>query len=236
LTPTAPPPVTPTLVSVIIPVRDCERYLAEAVGSVLDQSFEDVDLIVVDDGSEDATPDVLSALGPSVRSVRQEPAGTAAALNRGVELARGAFLAFLDADDLWTPRKLERQMALLASNPELDLALGHVRQFHSPELSEQQRAAIACPPGSAPGLTKGTMLVRRESFSRVGAFDTTWRLGEFIDWYARATEYGLASEMLPDVLMLRRLHGRNTTLREPEARVDYTRVVRAALSRRRPST
>jgi glycosyltransferase involved in cell wall biosynthesis len=219
-------------VSVVIPVRDGERYLSEALRSVLDQSFGDVEVIVVDDGSEDSTPEIIRAMGSKVRSVRQEPAGLAAALNRGVEVSRGAFLAFLDADDLWTPRKLELQMAVLAAQPKLDLTFGHVRQFHSPDLSDQQRAAIACPPETIPGLSKGTMLIRRESFARVGPFGT-WRVGEFVDWYARATECGLAVELLPDVVMLRRLHTRNTTLRAPEAQVDYVRITRAALHRRR---
>jgi GT2 family glycosyltransferase len=150
-----------------------------------------------------------------------------------VDLARGAFLAFLDADDLWTREKLELEMAAFAGNPQLDLVFGHVRQFHSPELSEQERASIACPPDPVPGLSKGTMLIRRESFLRVGPFDTAWRVGDFVDWYARAKERGLAAEMLPDVVMLRRLHAHNATRREHDERVDYVRVARAALSRRR---
>ena len=227
---------TATLVSVIIPVRDGELYLAEAVRSVLEQSYRHVDPIVVDDGSEDGTPELLSAFGTTVRSVRQEPAGTAAAVNRGVELARGDFLAFLDADDLWTRQKLELQMAALAGNTKLDLVFGHVRHFHSPELSADERAAVACPAEAMPGPSKGTMLVRRESFVRVGAFDTTWRVGDFVDWYARAQECGLVAETLPDVVMLRRVHMRNTSRRAQDAYVDYARVARAALTRRRAGT
>jgi glycosyltransferase involved in cell wall biosynthesis len=220
-------------VSVVIPVRDGERYVAEAVESVLAQTLPGVEPIVVDDGSEDGTPEILRSLGAGVRVVRQERTGAAAALNRGVGLARGGLLAFLDADDLWVPDKLALQTAALERRPGLDLVFGHVRQFHSPDLTGEQRAAIACPPDPAPGLSKGTMLVRRETFARVGPFDTTWRVGDFVDWYARATEAGLASEMLPDVLMLRRLHPGNTTLKAPEAQVDYARIARAALKRRR---
>lgn len=225
--------MTASLVSVIIPVRDGERYLAEAVRSVLDQTYEHVEPIVVDDGSEDGTPSVLRALGGAVRSVRQEPAGTAAAVNRGVGLARGDLLAFLDADDLWTRDKLELQTAALGSDRELDAVFGHVRQFHSPDLSEEQHAAIDCPPGPVPGLSKGTMLIRRPAFERVGPFETAWRVGDFVDWYARAQEGGIASKTLPAVVMLRRLHAGNSTRRRPEALVDYARVARAALERRR---
>jgi len=220
-------------VSVVIPVRDGARYLREAVASVQAQTAGDPELIVVDDGSTDDTPDLLRAMEPAVRWVRQEAAGVAAAVNRGVELSRGAFLAFLDADDVWLPQNLELQLALLAREPAVDICFGHVRQFHSPDLSAEERAAIACPPDPMPGLSKGTMLVRRESFERVGAFSTEWRVGDFIDWSARARELGLASALLPDVVMLRRLHSGSSTLRDPEAHVDYTRVARAALRRRR---
>jgi glycosyltransferase involved in cell wall biosynthesis len=229
-------PATPTpQVSVVIPVRDGERYLGDAVASVQAQTVRQVEVIVVDDGSHDATPDVIRELEPAVRAVRQERAGPGAAVNRGVELARGAFLAFLDADDLWLPQKLELQLAALAREPELDLAFGHVRQFHSPDLGGDERAAIACPPEPLPGLSRGTMLIRRESFRRVGPFSTEWRVGEFVDWYARATECGLAVEVLSDVVMLRRLHAGNKTLMAPEARVEYARIARAALHRRRRS-
>jgi len=220
-------------VSVVIPVRDGERYLAEAVGSVLSQTAADVELIVVDDGSQDSTPEILRGMEPAIRWVRQEPSGLPAAVNHGVDLARGAFLAFLDADDLWLPDKLALQLAALARRPELDMAFGHVRQFHSPGLDDEQRARIACPAEPSPGLSKGTLLIRRASFERVGRFSTRWQVGDFVDWHARATECGLVGEMLSDVVLLRRLHLANMSLRMPEAQVDYARIARAALHRRR---
>jgi glycosyltransferase involved in cell wall biosynthesis len=225
--------VTSPPVSVVIPVRDGARYLREAVDSVRAQTVGEVELIVVDDGSEDATPELLRALDPPVRHVRQERLGVAAAVNRGVELARGELLAFLDADDLWTPRKTELQLAALAADAGLDMVFGHVRQFHSPELSSEERAAIACSADPLPGLSKGTMLIRRESLERVGRFATEWRLGDFVDWHARATEAGLEATMLGDVVMLRRLHATNNTREAAAAHVDYVRIARAALHRRR---
>jgi len=218
---------TGKLVSVIVPVRDGERHVAETLSSVLDQSYVHHELVVVDDGSSDGTRDVLRGFGEAIRWVGQEPSGTAVALNRGVGLARGPFLAFLDADDLWTPRKLELQMAALKADPGLDLVFGQVRQFRDGERGGER---------PVPGLSKGAMLIRREAFDRVGPFDTSWRVGDFVDWYARATEAGLVSEVLPEVVMLRRIHAGNTTRAKPEALVDYARVARAALERRRAAT
>jgi glycosyltransferase involved in cell wall biosynthesis len=225
--------VSEALVSVVIPVRDGERYLRETVQSVLEQSYDAIEVVAVDDGSRDGTGAMLRAMEPEIRWARQEASGVNAAMNRGVRMAGGSFLAFIDADDLWTETKLELQMARLAGDAELDAVFGHVRNFVSAGLSVEQRSAIACPPEPMPGMSAGTMLIRREAFDRIGDFDTELQVGGFIDWYARATELGLVSAMLPDVVMLRRLHGANTTLRAPEARVDYTRVARAALRRRR---
>jgi glycosyltransferase involved in cell wall biosynthesis len=215
------------LVSVIVPVRDGEAFLAEALRSVLAQTYRRVEPIVVDDGSRDGTAAVAATFGDTVRYARQEPTGVAAALNRGVRLARGSLLAFLDADDLWTPGKLALQTEALSADPGLDLVFGHARQFRDGEEREAE---------PVPGASKGTMLIRRGSFERVGPFDTTLRLGEFVDWYARATDAGLVAEMLPDVVMLRRVHAANSTARDPRKLVEYTRVARAAIERRRGGT
>jgi glycosyltransferase involved in cell wall biosynthesis len=220
-------------VSVVVPVRDCERYLAEALESVLGQTLAPAEVIVVDDGSADGTPEVIARFAGRVRALRQAPAGLAAAVNRGFEHARGAMVASLDADDLWAPDKLALQVAALEADPGLDLVLGHVELFHSPDLDARTRATVAGPPGVRAGFLRGAMLARREALARVGPFDTRWRIGEFVDWYARAVDAGLRMAVLPQVVLRRRIHAANTTLRAADARGDYARVVKAALDRRR---
>ncbi len=220
------------LVSVIVPVFNGERYLREALGSVLSQTYSNLELIVVDDGSTDATAAILRAMGDPVRSARQAHAGTAAALNHGIDIARGAFLSFLDADDLWVQEKLSMQMAALERDPELDLIFGNVRQFHSPELTPAERAAIACPDHPMRGVSAGTMLIRQGALMRVGPFDTGWAIGEFMDWYARAMEAELRETTLAEVVMFRRLHAHGSRARTRDAGIEYTRIARAALHRR----
>src|SRR5436853_749734 len=100
----------PSLVSVIIPVYNCEQYLAEAIQSVLAQTHPTIELIVVDDGSTDNSAAVAKSFAV-VRYVFQRQGGPGAARNRGISLARGSFLAFLDADDVWVAGKLTRQLA-----------------------------------------------------------------------------------------------------------------------------
>ena len=101
------------LVSAIIPVYNCERYLAEAIESVLAQTYRPIGIIVVDDGSTDGSADVAKSFtDPQVRYFYQPNSGQGAARNQGTNLARGSFFTFLDADDLWTDNKLELQLAL----------------------------------------------------------------------------------------------------------------------------
>lgn len=221
----------PPLVSAIIPVHNSERYLGEAIESVLAQTYRPIELVIVDDGSVDATAAVCQRF-PGIRYIHQSQAGAAAARNRGVEAASGALLSFLDADDLWVPEKLARQTALLDADPRLDMVLGRVRQFHSPELDLEAKTRIAGD-GTVLAGHVGTLLIRRASFLRVGPFTTEWRVGEFIDWFARTRELGLAHVTLPEVTLLRRLHTRNMMVRERHSTGDYARIVKAALDRRR---
>jgi glycosyltransferase involved in cell wall biosynthesis len=103
-----------SFVSVVIPTFNRSATIAAAIESVLQQTYHDIEVIVVDDGSTDGTPEVLRRFGDHVRVVRQANAGPSSARNRGVAIARGCLLAFLDSDDVWLPEKIERQVALLS--------------------------------------------------------------------------------------------------------------------------
>jgi glycosyltransferase involved in cell wall biosynthesis len=228
------------LISVVVPVHNHELYVRQAVESILGQTYEALQVIVVDDGSTDGTPSVLATLSEAaatadsrreLRVVRQRQTGRVQALNRGVDLATGSMLAFLDADDLWMPDKLKRQAKALATAGPSALVFGWVRQFHSPELTAAQRARIACP-GPGPGISRCTMLCYRETFARVGHFDPGLRLGEFLDWYARAKALGMCTSVLEVVVLLRRLHTSNSTRGDTDLR-EYARVLARARQRAR---
>ena len=108
-------------VSAIIPTYNHERFIGEAVDSVLAQTLLPLEVIVIDDGSTDDTAEVLARYGDRIRVIRQDNAGVAAARNAGIAAARGEYLAFLDSDDSWYPHKLELQMARFASQQDLGL-------------------------------------------------------------------------------------------------------------------
>lgn len=220
------------LTSVIIPCYNSARYLAQAIESVIAQTYRPIEIIVIDDGSEDGSGAIAKRF-PEVRCVEQAHAGVCAALNNGIQGATGELLAFLDADDLWMPDKLSEQVAFLAANPKYNMVFGHVQEFFSPELSVDKRPSAAGRPEVTPGYLKDTVLIWRRDWFRVGLFNTKLQLGDFIDWYARAIDLGLQSAMLPQVVCKRRLHDHNSSLHKVEARMDYIRILKDSLDRRR---
>jgi glycosyltransferase involved in cell wall biosynthesis len=219
-------PIDPR-VSVIVPVHNGAAYLAEALQSVAAQTLRALEVIVVDDGSTDGTSELLRRWSDArLRVARQPQQGAGAARNHGVLLARAPYLAFLDADDVWTPTKLALQVNALDTTPELAMVLGHYAELHD-------GAEPRMPGPAAPGYSSGTLLVRRAAFLKVGLFACAWRVGEFIDWYARATEAGLTHALRPEVVLWRRIHAANSTRAAGGGRQDYARVLAAMLLRRR---
>jgi glycosyltransferase involved in cell wall biosynthesis len=221
------------LVSVIIPAYNAEKYLAEAVGSVLAQSHRPLEVIIVDDGSTDRTKAVAASFGSAVNYSWQAHAGAAAARNTGVRMAQGGFIAFLDADDLWEPCKLALQVHAFRQDPTLSMVFGHVQQFVSPELSTEEAARLNYQRGPLPGRSPSALLMRTIAFRQIGEFDVQWKLGEFVDWHCRAQESGLKELMLPEVVCRRRLHRTNQGLVNKAERREYIEIIRHALARRR---
>ena len=221
-------------VSIIIPVFNGAAYLAQAIDSALVQSYPHTEVIVIDDASTDGSAAIASQYSQAVTYHRNETqSGIAASRNKGIENSSGAFIAFLDADDYWEADKLKLQVQTMTQDPTLDIVLGHVQQFISPELEPALQAKLICPPEPMPGYLPGAMLVRRASLERVGLFDANWRSGEFIDWYARAQEHKLRMTMLPDVVLHRRLHNTNQGVIRRDTRIDYVRILKASLDRKR---
>lgn len=223
-------------VSVVIPVYNGAAYLAEAVASVRAQSLPPRRVILVDDGSTDATPQIAAELRadggqPLVEYIRQDNAGPAAAMNRGVAMIEDGLVAFQSADDIWVRDKLAWQVPALADGA--DLVFGHMQNFISPELDAAVAASLHCPPDPMPGHNASTLLTRLDTFRAVGPLDERFRIGEFIHWYSRAIDLGLRSAMLPQVVTMRRLHGANHSLTRRNETVGYAHVLKSILDRRR---
>ena len=195
-------------VSVVVPVYNGQRYLAEALESVVAQDYRPLDLIVVDDGSTDDSSSTAKGF-PEVRYVFQENRGVAAARNAGISAAKGDIVALLDQDDRWLPGKLTAQVAFLNERPELGVVSTKVRLFletgvapprwFNPSLLDREHSA----------LLPSTLAVRRRLFDKVGLFDTRYETGSDSDWLLRAKLAGEAVPVLPKVLVERRIHSEN---------------------------
>ena len=222
-------------ISVIIPVYNYDRYLGEAIESVLNQTYQHLEVIIVDDGSTDRSGEVAQSFaGRGVQYWRQVNAGIGPARNTGVELAHGDYVAFLDADDRWPVEKLERQLRAFESDPALEMVFGQALQLpNGPEWEAGVTNNNYSVAGMVPGMVAGTMLIKRAAFDRVGKFPGDLKLGEFIDWYARALELKVRSLILPDLLLWRRIHDSNQGVRERQSVTNYARVLKAALDRKR---
>ena len=223
------------LVSVIIPVYNYDSYLAEAVESVLNQTYQHLEVIVVDDGSTDRSGEVAKSFADrGVTYCYQVHSGIGPTRNKGVDLARGDFIAFLDADDRWPLEKIERQLGAFETYPALEMVFGQALQLQNgPDWESGVSDYKPEVPAMVPGMVPGTMLIKRDAFLRVGEFQGGWKVGEFIDWYARAVELRLRSLVLPELLLWRRIHDSNQGVRERQSVSDYARVLKAKLDRKR---
>ena len=222
-------------VSCIVPAFNGARYLGEALDSILAQTYRPIEVVVADDGSTDETADIAARYGAAVRFVAQATAGPPATRNLGVRAARGDLVAFLDADDLWHPEKLARQMARFTARPELGVSVTHIQHFWIPELANEEQRFRNDPRGGAlPGYVTMTMLARRALFDSVGLFDESLWHSDAGDWFLRAAARGIVVEMLADVLVYHRMHHANLIRRYgPASRAEFVRLVKRSLDERR---
>ena len=222
------------LVSCIVPVFNGEPYLREAVESILAQTHRPLEIVIADDGSTDASPRIAREFGKGIRYVRQDTAGPSATRNFGLAAATGAFVAFLEADDLWHPEKLSRQIARFDARPELDVCVTHARNVWIPELATEARRRGDPRAQGVPGFIVSAIVARRTLFERVGLFDTTLTFTGHTDWLLRAVDHGGVVEALPEVLTYHRMHHTNLTRRRAAAcRAEYLRMLSMSLARRR---
>lgn len=212
----------------VIPAYNAASFVGETIASILTQSVPPQRVIVVDDGSSDDTEAVVRALGERVAYVRQENTGPGGATTRGIAMVDAPLVATCDADDLWVPDKMARQIALLESDPDASAVFGRIADFRD-DPSHANHA------GAYDGWLRSTMVVRTEAALATGPIiDPKGGVGDMVDWLARLREGGHKTILLLQVVTLRRIHAGSLTNRN---RVDVARgyldVVKASLARRR---
>ncbi len=220
-------------ISVIIPVYNGQSYLSEAVSSVLNQSFTPYEIIIVDDGSIDNTKQICEDLNKKIKYIYQENAGAAAARNNGINHATGNYLAFLDADDLWTVNRLQDGIAHMMLSETDEMVFGLIEEFYSPETDDLFRSKYKCSDQAIKGIHPGTLLMKKSTFLDVGLFSSKYVTGEFIDWYGRAQDKQLTASIIQATHMHRRIHPANHGIIEKASTEDYAKIIRDMLLRKR---
>ena len=223
------------LVSVIIPVFNGETYLAEAIESVLAQDHRPIEVIVVDDGSTDASAEVARSFG-DVILIREEHRGAAAARNTAIDRTTGSFTTFLDADDRMTPGRLSTQLEYLRTHPDV----GGVLMSQELVLEEGMGVPPWVRPFGAPDSVVGglmiTAMVRSEAVRLVGGFDPSYVIFHDADWLFRLREAGVRVDALDQVGVLRRIHRANLSHQVDLLRDELARALRERLERSRASS
>ncbi|MBL4780839.1 MAG: glycosyltransferase [Porticoccaceae bacterium] len=219
-------------ISAVIPTYNNADYIEDAINSILAQSHPVDEIIIIDDGSSDNTEElvkVISKKAANIIYIKQANQGPSSARNRGIEAASGDWIAFLDADDLWTPDKIALQITALKNEPQLRLIAADMSEIdklgktivesvlakHQLLHKFQSLAGRAVPRATAALLTKnfiptGTVLIERDCLRKTGGFNTNIRFGEDLELWARvAADHPITC--LPQVMMQRRQHGDNAT-------------------------
>lgn len=218
------------LISVVIPAYNAAAFLAPTLASVFAQDHRPIEVILVDDGSTDDTLAIAKRWSPALRVCHQDNAGPSAARNRGIAMAQGDYLAFIDADDTWLPGRLQRHLAILTARPDLDMVLGLVQLDYDAGadrvLFRSDKPAIAF-------FSFGAGLFRRELFQRVGPLSEDLRNTEDADWFMRARDCGANWLVDQQPVLSYRRHGANMTEQLPLPKSEVFRVLARAVARKR---
>lgn len=225
-------------VSVVIPAYNAVRFLPQTLSSVFAQTFQDFEVVIVDDGSTDATAQWLTTVEETrVRFIQQPNQGAAVARNRGIHESKGEYIAFLDADDLWESTKLEQQVVCLDTRPEVGFVHTAIRFIDDTGFDLGRILKVDHKDGYVWGdmvvrhgvRCGSTPMIRRECFDRLGVFDTTLSFGEDWDmWLRVAARYPVA--VLNEPLVAYRQHGGNMSKDYQQILPNYLNILDQAFA------
>lgn len=231
--------------TVLLPAFNTAAYLAEAVRSVLAQTFRDFELLIIDDGSSDDTPAVardLERADGRIRVLTQPNAGIAHAMNRGIDLARGEWVACMHGDDVMLPTRLERQLAFVRDNPDLDVAsaLVYLVDGRGRRIGAQ-RSPFTDPAAAADFVRRGRPVVfnhpctifRKSAVRAAGGYRQAFWPAEDMDLWTRMAERGHGIRVQPEYLLNYRIHGASASISRARLMVRRTAWIERCMACRR---
>ncbi len=219
------------LVSVIIPVYNGARFIAQAIESVQNQNHTNLEIIIVDDGSTDNTKEIVTSFG-TVQYLYQNNKGVASARNLAIQKAKGDYITFLDSDDLLLENKISLQLICLQQNLTIDVCMCHQENFIQEEyahLKDEHEHFL-----NYEKISLMTMFVRRGVFEKVGLFNVEYKHSSDFEWITRAKDLSCKVEIIPDILQKRRLHDKNISVKAlKDNDVLRFKILKESLQRRR---
>ncbi len=224
-------PASPN-VSVILIVRNGERFIADALTSVVSGTLRPAEILVIDGHSSDRTAEIVRTF-EGVTLVRQDAQGIANAYNQGIATARCGLVTFISHDDRWLPEKLERQVTYMSAHPQVQYTVTHVQHVLHDGASPPAGFRTELLDHPVPGFIMESLLARREVFARVGRFDPSFAVGEDTDWFARARDARVPMAVLPETLVIKRVHDTNASLSHPQINALLLRAMRRSIERKR---
>lgn len=224
-----------TTVSIIIPVYNGARFVAEALQSVLAQTFTAYEALVIDDGSTDDSRALIQQVmhnDPRLRYLYQQNSGVSTARNQGILASRGDLIAFLDQDDRWTENTLACQVAYHQQHPRVGYTLAQQICFLEPGCSPPQWFQLQTLRQPHVGYLPGTLMVKRAIFDQIGLFNPEIAISSDADWFARATDAQIPTYTLPQVLLERRIHNANQSQQSKQIHKELFHLLHASIKRK----
>ncbi|MDX1642678.1 MAG: glycosyltransferase family A protein [Balneolaceae bacterium] len=196
-------------ISVVLPVYNGEKFIGEAIRSVLAQEYKPIEIIVVNDGSTDQTEKCLEEFKGKLSVIKQQNSGPSSARNRGIEAAKGDYITFIDADDVWAPGNISFHIEQFKSFSELEISVGLTAEmdFESAETLDAETAAS----NSFLHLVMGASMMKQTVFNDVGLFDEELILRQDTDWFLRARELEKNIAIGKELVLFYRKHQNNRT-------------------------
>ena len=209
------------LVSIIMALKDGEKYLDDAIGSILSQSYSPFEIILIDGQSVDNTAEIAKSY-QQIRYYLQDGLGIANAYNQGIELSKGNLIAFQSSDDLWTQEKLNIQVEFMLANPEIMYSVGMVKHFIDDGCNIPAAFDEEFLHKEIRGLGVETLMARKDFFDQIGKFSSDYQIAEDLDLYARAIDQQIPMAVIPELFLYKRVHDASVTVRNAK---QYNRIL-----------
>ncbi|UXX80814.1 glycosyltransferase [Reichenbachiella carrageenanivorans] len=220
-------------ISIIIPCYNAEEHLASAIQSIIDLEIENLEIIVVDDGSTDNSITIARSFD-KIQLISQANSGPAAARNRGIEAASGDIIGFLDADDLYPDQKIKIQLDYLRKNPDTEIVSGRIQCFGDQSDHMYIKIYEDAAQKTMLNFHVGANLYRKNVFDKIGGFDVDLRYAEDVDHWFKIVEQGINYHFLSEVTLLHRRHHNNmTNVSQGIQNPYFIRAIKKSMDRRK---